>query len=160
MLGYLDYCQTNVHAVWLQEQSLCCSLGRSFFELWKKDNSFWEVALFIEKKQNKAEMRNLKRRQCSVCFILKWRNDKIFQSVTAAFIRELIQLSIQFTKVLWSSNKTTKEKTEIFFWGGGAHGNDETLLKIKHFERGISKMLKKSNFIFVFEPCLFLRKFL
>ena len=102
---------------------------------------------------------NPRRRQCSVCFILKWRNDKIFQSVTAAFIRELIQLSIQFTKVLWSSNKTTKEKTEIFFWGGGgAHGNDETLLKIKHFERGISKMLKKSNFIFVFEPCLFLWK--
>ena len=107
---------------------------------------------------------NPRRRQCSVCFILKWRNDEIFQSVTAAFIRELIQLSIQFTKVLWSSNKTKllKKKQNFFFRGGGgrggAHCNDETLLKIEHSERGISKMLKKSNFIFVFEPCLFLWK--
>ena len=67
---------------------------------------------------------NPRRRQCSVCFILKWRNDEIFQSVTAAFIRELIQLSIQFTKVLWSSNKTKllKKKQNFFFRGGGEGG--------------------------------------
>ena len=143
----------------MQEQNPCYLFVRTSCEveseILSKSHSF-----FTEK--SNEDFGNPRRRQCSVCFILKWRNDKIFQSVTAAFIRELIQLSIQFTKVLWSSNKTTKEKTEIFFWGGGggAHGNDETLFKIKHFERGISKMLKKSNFIFVFEPCLFLRKFL
>ena len=101
-----------------------------------KGESLREFVLYYWKKMSESEMGNPKRRQCSAWIILKWRNEVISQSITTSFsirqFRERIQFSIQFTRALWLSSKTTKaeyglvvtlwiniEKTKIFFF----HGN-------------------------------------
>ena len=79
----------------------------------KKGNPLEKLFFFIEKKTNKGEMGNPKRKQCDVCFILEWRREQIFQSLTINCIRqfwECIQSSIQFTRALGLSNKTTEVK--------------------------------------------------
>ena len=79
----------------------------------QKGKSLREVVLFYWKKTNKGEMGNPKRKQCDVCFILEWRREQIFQSLTINCIRqfwECIQSSIQFTRALGLSNKTTELK--------------------------------------------------
>ena len=77
-----------------------------------KGESLREFVLYYWKKMSESEMGNPKRRQCSAWIILKWRNEVISQSITTSFsirrFRERIQFSIQFTRALWLSSKTTK----------------------------------------------------
>ena len=116
-----------------------------------KGESLREFVLYYWKKMSESEMGNPKRRQCSAWIILKWRNEVISQSITTSFsirqFRERIQFSIQFTRALWLSSKTTKaeyglvvtlwiniERTKMHF------SSTETETKVEVFFFGVRLM--------------------
>ena len=62
---YLDNWQTKENFVLEQEQSICYPFARI-----SQKGNLLEKPVFIEK-NNKSEMENPQRRECSVCFILQ-----------------------------------------------------------------------------------------
>ena len=79
----LDYCVARIFKSLLPSWSL-------FLWTQAKKKFVRDFVLFLvkkEKKTNKGQMRNPKERQCSVFFILEWRDEKIVQGVTTNCIR-------------------------------------------------------------------------
>ena len=82
-----------------------------FFFFWTtaKGKSLREC-YFLLKKTNEDAMLDPKRRQSTVSYILKWRNEQIFHSATTTFKRqfkERTQFSIQF---MWALKHTERIK--------------------------------------------------
>ena len=103
VLLQLGYWQTK-KIVLLQELHALLLIRQFFFFFF-----FWTMTKMKSLKEffpfywkNEGEMGNPERKQNSV-FVLQWRNNKIFQSITAVCVRqfkERIQFSIGFMRVL------------------------------------------------------------